>query len=140
MGDQDSPRIRGRLLVVDDEEPQRVMLRNILERAGYEVAVACDGGEALKELERAAFDLLLTDQRMPAMDGIELLEQARNHHPLMQVVLMTAFGTVSTAVDAMKRGAADYLTKPFERDELLLVVEKVMRQRRLEEREREAAL
>jgi two-component system NtrC family response regulator len=133
MGDRESDKTRGRLLVVDDEETQRLMLGNILERAGFEVVAASDGREALGWLERGGFDLLLTDQRMPEMNGLELLEQARKLHAQMPVVLMTAYGTVSTAVDAMKRGAADYLTKPFERDELLLVIEKVMRQRRLED-------
>jgi two-component system NtrC family response regulator len=133
MSEAGEGRVRGRLLVVDDEEPQRVMLGNILERSGFEVESASDGGEALALLEDNAYDLLLTDQRMPKMDGLELLERVRKLSPRMPVVLMTAFGTVSTAVEAMKRGAADYLTKPFERDELLLVIEKVMRQRRLED-------
>ena len=124
---------RGRLLVVDDEEPQRLMLTSILGRAGFTVVAVADGEEALGRLERAAFDLVLTDQRMPRMDGLELLERTRRLQPELPVVLMTAFGTVSTAVEAMKRGAADYLTKPFERDELLLVVEKAIRQRRLED-------
>ncbi len=125
--------LRGRLLVVDDEEPQRTMLASILGRAGFDVVTAPDGAEALERLDGAAFDLLLTDQRMPGIDGLALLEQARRLQPRTPVVLMTAYGTVSTAVEAMKRGAADYLTKPFDRDELLLVIEKVMRQRRLED-------
>jgi len=133
MTEQGNEKSRGRLLVVDDEEPQRVMLGNILKRAGFEVQAASDGEEALESLERGAYDLVLTDQRMPKMDGLELLERVRKLSPQLPVVLMTAFGTVSTAVEAMKRGAADYLTKPFERDELLLVIEKVMRQRRLED-------
>jgi two-component system NtrC family response regulator len=124
---------RARLLVVDDEEPQRVMLSNILGRAGFEVATAADGSQALARLKEAPFDLMLTDQRMPSMDGLELLERVRRSHRSLPVVLMTAHGTVSTAVEAMKRGASDYLTKPFERDELLVVVEKAIRQRRLED-------
>ena len=125
--------IRGRLLVVDDEEPQRVMLKSILSRVGFEVEAVADGKQALGRLEQESFDLLLTDQRMPRMDGLQLLETARRLAPELPVVLMTAHGTVSTAVEAMKRGAADYLTKPFERDELLLVIEKALRQRRLED-------
>jgi len=124
---------RARLLVVDDEEPQRVMLGRILRRAGFDVVTAANGVEALAELESAAFDLLLTDQRMPEMDGLELLDRARRLETSPPVVLMTAHGTVSTAVEAMKRGAIDYLTKPFEREELLLVVDKAIRQRRLED-------
>ena len=126
-------KMRGRLLVVDDEEPQRLMLSNILTRAGFEVTTAADGNRALEQLRARGFDLILTDQRMPVMDGLELLDRARRIHPEIPIVLMTAFGTVSTAVEAMKRGAADYLTKPFERDELLVVVEKSIRQRRLED-------
>ena len=124
------PRLR--LLVVDDEEPQRRALSGILERAGYEVTATGDGQAALALLDGRTFDLLLTDQRMPVLDGLELLERVRRLAPDLPVVLMTAFGSVSSAVEAIKRGAADYLTKPFEREELLLVVDKAIRQRRLE--------
>ncbi len=122
-----------RLLVVDDEPTQREMLTSILERAGYRVSVAADGQEAVRRLEAQHFDLVLTDQKMPGMDGLELLDRARAQIPDLPVVLMTAYGSVSSAVEAMKRGAADYLTKPFERDELLLVLSKVLRHRRLED-------
>jgi DNA-binding NtrC family response regulator len=124
---------RARLLVVDDEPHQREMLSGILDRAGYQVETAADGHEAVRLLERGSFDLILTDQRMPGMEGIELLERVRGAHPSLPVVLMTAYGSVSSAVEAMKRGAADYLTKPFERDELLLVLDKVLRHCRLED-------
>ena len=133
MSKQETAATRARLLVVDDEQPQREMLAGILERAGFDVITAADGARALELLGQEAFDLLLTDQRMPNMDGLALLEQAQRLEPRLPVVLMTAYGTVSTAVEAMKRGAADYLTKPFERDELLLVVGKAIRQRRLED-------
>jgi len=123
---------KARLLIVDDEEPQRLMLASLLGRAGFTVDAAPDGGEALELLNRQAYDLMLTDQRMPKMDGLELLERVGRDYADMPVVLMTAYGSVSTAVEAMKRGAADYLTKPFERDELLIVVQKVLRQHRLE--------
>jgi len=124
---------RGRLLVVDDEPHQREMLAKILTRAGYDVVVGADGREALAALDGAGFDLVLTDQRMPGMDGLALLDEVRSRVPPVPVVLMTAYGSVSSAVQAMKRGAADYLTKPFEKDELLLVLDKVLRQRRLED-------
>jgi DNA-binding NtrC family response regulator len=133
VSDSEERTVRGRLLVVDDEEPQRLMLEGILSRAGFDVVTAADGKEATERLEGETFDLVLTDQRMPVMDGLQLLEQVRRLASGLPVVLMTAFGTVSTAVEAMKRGAADYLTKPFERDELLLVVDKVLRQRKLED-------
>ena len=127
-----SATVKARLLIVDDEEPQRLMLASLLGRAGYEVDAARDGSEALELLHDRSYDLMLTDQRMPKMDGLELLERARRDHSDLPVVLMTAYGSVSTAVEAMKRGAADYLTKPFERDELLIVVQKVLRQHKLE--------
>ena len=123
---------RSRLLVVDDEPTQREMLQSILKRAGFLVSTAENGADALRQLEAESFDLVLTDQKMPEMDGLELLSRARSLQPQLPVVLMTAFGSVSAAVAAMKEGAADYLTKPFESDELLLVLEKALRQRRLE--------
>ena len=83
--------------------------------------------------ERAGFDLMLTDQRMPGVDGVELLRRARRLQPTIPVVLMTAYGSVSDAVAAMKEGATDYLTKPFEPEELLIVLDKVLRTRRLED-------
>jgi len=125
--------VRARLLVVDDEETQRDMLSRILRRAGFDVHTAADGREALEKIVGATFDLMLTDQRMPNMDGLELLDQTQRQATRLPVVLMTAHGSVSTAVEAMKRGAVDYLTKPFERDELLLVIDRAIRQRRLED-------
>jgi len=132
-GETDRTKVRARLLVVDDEEPQRLMLGNLLGRAGFDAVTAGSGEQALARLAEGPFDLLLTDQRMPGMDGLELLERARRVRHDLPIVLMTAYGTVSTAVEAMKRGASDYLTKPFERDELMVVIEKVLRQRRLED-------
>ena len=124
---------KARLLVADDEPHQREMLAGILERAGFEVETVPGGAEALEKLDAGSFDLLLTDQRMPGMDGLQLLERARAIQPTLPVVLMTAYGSVSAAVSAMKQGAADYLSKPFEREELLVILEKVLRQRRLED-------
>ena len=128
MSDAGAP--RGRLLVVDDEDTQREMLASILTRAGFKVETAADGREALERLDSEAFDLLLTDQKMPGMDGLTLLQRAREMRAALPVVLMTAHGSVSSAVAAMKHGAADYLTKPFEKEELIVVLEKTLRQSR----------
>jgi two-component system NtrC family response regulator len=124
---------RGRLLVVDDEVTQREMLASILSRAGFEVETAAEGEEALDRLDRESFDLVLTDQKMPGMDGLTLLRRVREVRPSLPIVLMTAHGSVSAAVAAIKHGAADYLTKPFEKEELIVVLEKTLRQSRLED-------
>ena len=97
---------RGRLLVVDDEEPQRLMLSNILGRAGFEVVTAADGAEALERLESRSFDLMLTDQRMPKVDGLQLLERAQRIDSTLPIVLMTAHGSEVVAAQALANGAA----------------------------------
>ena len=124
---------RAKLLVVDDEPNQRELLVDLLERDGHQVVALASGGQAAARLRAGQeCDLLLTDQRMPDLDGLALLDLVRAERPDLPVVLMTAYGTVSTAVAAMKRGAADYLTKPFDRDELQLVVGRVLHRRHLE--------
>lgn len=112
----------GRILVVDDEPSHRDSLRRIFDRAGYSVAVAEDGANALALLRAARFDVLLTDLVMPRMDGRELLRAARTLDPRLDVVLMTAYGTVENAVAAMREGAFDFIVKPVKRHEVLAVV------------------
>ena len=122
------------LLIVDDEPNQLDMLARLLRRAGYAVEGASSGAAALALLRGPrSFDLLVTDQQMPGIDGLDLIDAARRARPALPVVLVTAFGTVSKAVAAMQRGAADYLTKPFERDDLLRVIESVLHRRHLEQ-------
>jgi DNA-binding NtrC family response regulator len=111
-----------RVLVVDDEESLRRVTQVRLQQAGYEAAAAGGAEEALRQLELAPFELVLTDLRMPGLSGLELLRQIRTDFPDVIVILMTAFGTVETAVEAMKAGAFDYLTKPVDADELLLTI------------------
>lgn len=113
------------ILIVDDEKVQREILEGFLVKQGYGAAAAEDGPKGLKEFKRGAFDLVLTDYRMPGMDGIELLKEVRRLNPEAVVVMMTAYGTVETAVSAMKEGAYDYLTKPIDLDELLLMVQRI---------------
>ncbi len=120
-----------RILVVDDEVRMATLIRRELEDHGHEVVTACDGSSALEQLSRGTFDLLLTDLRMPGMDGLDLLREARKVAPGTEVVLMTAYASAQTAVQAMKSGAYDYLIKPFEMDELLIMVDRVTEQERL---------
>jgi two-component system NtrC family response regulator len=114
------------VLIVEDEKSQREMLEGFLLRQGFSVS-SVDGGEkALDEVRRGTLDLVLLDYKMPGMDGLETLRGIKGINPELAVVMMTAYGTIETAVQAMKDGAADYLTKPIDLDELLLLIEKVL--------------
>jgi DNA-binding NtrC family response regulator len=128
---------RPRLLVVDDEATARRALAALLEEEGYEVEVAASGEEALERLSATAPDVLLTDVRMPGIDGLELTRRSHALDPELPVVMMTAFGTVRDAVEAMRLGAVDYVTKPVDFDELALVLKRVLEHRALR---REAAM
>ncbi len=122
----------GRVLVADDEEGVRSFLVEALERGGHEVVPAADGDEALATLQREAFDLLLTDLKMPGLDGMALLARVRSEQPDLEVVVLTAHGTVDVAVEAMRAGAFDFLQKPIGSPaELRLVVERALEHRRL---------
>ncbi len=112
-----------RILIVDDQEMMRDSLAATLAREGHEVVAASDGPIAITRLSSARFDLMVSDLKMPKMTGIELLQEARRIRPEMPVVLMTAFATVATAVEAMKLGAYDYIQKPFDGDEIKLLIE-----------------
>ncbi|MCC6858333.1 MAG: sigma-54-dependent Fis family transcriptional regulator [Bryobacterales bacterium] len=115
-----------RILVVDDDENLRWVLQTQLEDMGYAVTTAAGGQEALAAIERDPPALVLTDLKMPGLSGLELLEKVRSDCPELPVVLITAFGTIQSAVQAMKAGAYDYLTKPIDYDELALVVNRVL--------------
>ena len=116
------------ILIVDDDQEMRDLLRDILEDHGYQVAVAREGREAIEHLGNDEYLVVLTDLRMKGMDGVELLHELVRHHPTCNTIMMTAFGTVESAVDAMKQGAFDYLTKPIKTDELLVTIEKALRE------------
>lgn len=113
------------ILVVEDGQSQREMLRDFLKDEGYPVSEAENGESALIKLREDCFDLVLTDYKMPGMDGMALLQAAKELNPEMDVVVMTAFGTVETAVGAMKAGASDYISKPIDLDELQLLIERI---------------
>ncbi len=119
------------ILVVDDEEAQRKVLAGFLRKKGFEAIQAPSVAAAVAEARNRTIDLVLTDLRMPEGDGLALLEELRRLNPQIPVVVMTAFGTIQTAVDAMKRGAADYLTKPIDLDELEVLVARVLERRAL---------
>jgi len=114
------------VLVVDDEPLQREILKTILSEEGYETYVASSGEEALKVIRAYNPDVILTDLRMEGMDGIELLERVRSERYEPAIVLMTAFGTIDSAVEAMKEGAFDYLTKPLDKNKVLLTVKRAI--------------
>src|SRR4051794_17334577 len=120
-----------RILIADDQEMMRDSLAGILAREGHEVVATGDGATAVGRLQGARFDLLITDLKMPKMTGIELLAEAKKLRPEMPVVLMTAFATVQTAVEAMKLGAYDYIQKPFDGEEIKLLVERTLEHNRL---------
>jgi DNA-binding NtrC family response regulator len=122
---------RGRILIADDEANARTALAELLRDEGYLVETAADGFKALPKLEDFGPDLLLTDLKMPGMDGLDLMRKAREVDPEMVAVVMTAYGAVDTAVAAMRQGAADYLTKPINIEELAIVVERALERRRL---------
>jgi two-component system NtrC family response regulator len=125
------------ILIVDDERAQREILEGFLVKQGFGAISAADGQEALEKFKNGSFNLILTDYRMPGMDGIQLLREVRRLNPEAVVVIMTAYGTVGTAVAAMKEGAYDYLTKPIDLDELLLLIQRVEREISLGEENRE---
>ena len=111
----------GRILVVDDEVNARTALAELLRDEGYEVETAADAFKALGKLEAFTPDAVVTDLKMPGMDGIELVKKVRAADDPPAVVVMTAFGEVSSAIEAMRAGAAEYLTKPINFEELLVV-------------------
>ncbi|MEW5724563.1 MAG: sigma-54 dependent transcriptional regulator [Thermodesulfobacteriota bacterium] len=113
------------IMVVDDEEAMRESLAAWLNKGGYAVATAASGREALMELSRRPYDLMLLDIKMPGMDGHELLNKIKEEHPHILVVMITAYGSIESAVAAMKQGAHDYLLKPFDPEQLMLLIEKL---------------
>jgi two-component system NtrC family response regulator len=124
--------VKGTVLVVEDKESMRRMLYETLRHEGYEVEACSKGEEGLKLLKARAFDLLLTDLRLPGMDGVAVVREAKKANPMLAAIVMTAYGSVESAVAAMKEGAYDYIQKPFDTDHLILLVERALGLKRLE--------
>ena len=113
-----------RLLIVDDEENMRHMLSSLLAKAGYRVDTASDGADALEMVDQTLYDFILCDLKMPNMNGMEFFETARDKLWATTVIMMSAYGSLDTAVEAMKKGAYDFISKPFKPDEVLLTLKK----------------
>ncbi len=122
---------KGTVLVLDDEEVMREILQTLLEGEGYRVKLAENGEEGLALARREPIDVAVVDVMLPDTSGIDVLDELKKSDPEMVVVMITAFASVETAITAMKRGAFDYITKPFKNDEVLVVVSNGMKQRRL---------
>src|SRR5215831_6654524 len=118
----------GAILVVDDDVEMRELAHDVLKARGHQVTTAGSGQEALTLLAQSDFPVVLTDLRMKGMGGTELLTEIKRVYPDIDVILMTAFGSVETAVEAMKLGASDYLTKPVKSEAIVRVVERVVRE------------
>jgi len=120
-----------RVLVVDDEEIVRESLGGWLQEDGFQVSSAPEGRTAVEMMKRDRWNVMLVDLKMPGMDGLQVLEEARKLQPEAAIIMMTAYATVDTAVTAMKLGAFDYLVKPFDPEELSLLMQKVVAQQSL---------
>ena len=124
--------MKSRILVVDDEESIREFLEIMLKKEGYEVSTAEDGQKAKEMLLKKSFDMVISDLQMPNVTGIELLKYVKDSYPETVFMLITAFGTTETAVEAMKMGAYDYVTKPFKIDEVRMNIANALKSQNLE--------
>jgi two-component system response regulator HydG len=124
------------VLVVDDDSAHRTMLRTLISGWGYAVSEADDGAAAIESVKATSYDLVLMDVRMVKVSGLEALEKIKSYNPAIPVIIMTAYSSVETAVEALKQGAHDYLTKPLDFDKLRLILERAMEHTRLKEENR----
>jgi DNA-binding NtrC family response regulator len=123
---------KANILLIDDDDSLRRVIEFSLTEAGYKVKAAADGEEGLRLFEKEPFDAVITDITMPGMNGMEVLARVHERDAQIPVVVITAYGTIENAVEAMKKGAFDYITKPFNREELRITLQKALRMRRLE--------
>jgi DNA-binding NtrC family response regulator len=120
------------ILIVEDKDSMAKMLQETMETVGYHPLIARDGAEGIRKIRENKIDLVLTDLKLPKKDGMDVLRAAKEENPMLPVIMMTAFGTVDIAVKAIKEGAFDYITKPFDTDHLLHLIRKAMETQRLE--------
>jgi DNA-binding NtrC family response regulator len=119
------------ILIVEDKDSMAQMLKETLETEGYEVIIARDGAEGIKKIKESKIDVVLTDLKLPKKDGLEVLKASKEENPLIPVIVMTAFGSIETAVAAMKLGAYDFITKPLDTDHLLVLIRRSLENQRL---------
>ncbi len=127
----DKNALKGRILVVDDEESMGKFMQIMLQKEGYEVTPALSGSEALKHLKQQEYDLVIADLMMPEMNGLKLLSEVKQYDSEIDFIVMTAFASVDTAIEAMKKGALDYVTKPFKVDEIKLAISRSFERKEL---------
>lgn len=120
-----------KILIVEDKESMAKMLKETLELEGYEIIIARDGADGIRTIRENKADIVLTDLKLPRKDGIEVLKASKDENPMVPVIVMTAFGSVETAVNAIKNGAYDFITKPLDTDYLLLLIKRALSNRRL---------
>jgi DNA-binding NtrC family response regulator len=121
-----------KMLIVDDEPIVGDRLKYSFEKEGYEVETFTDGGSALKRLEQQSFDIVITDLKMRGVDGMQVLARVHERYPEALVIVITGFGSIETAVEAMKEGAFDYITKPFRLDDVKSIVRRAGERLRLQ--------
>ncbi|MCB0296447.1 MAG: sigma-54-dependent Fis family transcriptional regulator, partial [Calditrichaeota bacterium] len=124
----------GRVMVVDDEENIREVLSNYLDSLGYEVVTASDGEDALNKFEVGGYDLIISDLLMPTIDGLELLKKVREKDREVIFLMITGYPSIETAVEAIKKGAYDYITKPFHMEDVKLRIERSFEKKNLRDR------
>jgi two-component system, NtrC family, response regulator HydG len=128
--------MKTRILVVDNDAEMVAVLRRHLETQGWSVKAVTDGAEACAAIEREEFAAILTDLVMEGIDGLAVLRKAQETQPMARVILMTAFGSIESAIEAMRHGAYDYITKPFKMPELTLVIRRALEEANLREENR----
>ncbi len=128
-GEKEGTGTPSRLLIIDDDESVRLLLRDLLEEAGYAVRTAKSGEEALQLIRVATYDIIITDLRLSGMYGLEVVKEVKAIDPGIDVIVMTGYASVNSAVESMKAGAIDYITKPFNSDHIKMVVQKSLERR-----------